>query len=110
MANIQIIGCKSALRSQRETQCGDVHVCITDTASKNPNRAWWITEHALLEYPVRDYYLPLLQENAENAARGESGDSLWRWRSFKPTIHSSVSAICRWNGAYWEKTTGQRLF
>lgn len=136
MATIQIVDRKTAIRSQNETMRGDVHVCVTDTDSNNPHRAWWITEQALnlalevmtlneldtlvcragprktsAEYPVRDYYLPVLKDNAARAAAGESGDSLWRWRSFNPTPRSSVSAICRRDGGHWiSAKTGGRLF
>lgn len=135
MANIQIIDRRTAVRSQRETEAGDVHVCITDTESKSPHRAWWITEAALsealktmtlddldrfvrtspgvrttsAEYPLRSYCLPLIRDNRERQERGETGDALWRWRTLDPTPNSYVSAICRWDGESWITSDGERV-
>jgi len=124
MAHITIIDRKTALRSQRATTAGDVHLCITDTESTNPHRAWWITADALqvaqdegftldtldrlvrtaprirpysLEYPLRASYLPLLRENLARRERGEPDDALWRWRTFHPTPRTFVQGICRWD-------------
>lgn len=139
MANIQIIDRKTAFRSGRETEVGDVHVQITDLDSKSPRRAWWIAQTALdaaletmtlgeldrlvldspgvrdvsrVDYPLRDYYLPLIRENRERHDRGERGEDdnlLWRWRSFSPTTRSSISAICRFESGHWINRHGDRV-
>lgn len=135
MANIQICDRKTAVRSQRETQAGDVHVQITDLDSKSPHRSWWITEQALrealqtmtldeldrfvrtspgvrktsAEYPMRSYYLPLIRDNRERQERGETGDALWHWRTLQPTSNSYVSAVCRWDDNSWITSSGDRV-
>lgn len=138
---IQIIDEKTALRtaflSQDETRRGDVHVCITDVQSRNPRRAWWITQTALAgalqtmtldeldrlvrscprtheatqHYPLRGWHLPLLEQNRETAAAGrQNPESLWQWRRFKPDSRSYVEGICRWDVSRWVDSDGRTMY
>lgn len=138
MMTIAITNRQTAVRSQRETTRGDVHIELTKTPSSSPHNTMWTTEEALqcaaeqgmsptdmwtlfhatlpprdnrAEYPIRGYYIALAQYNlAQQDAGNTNRDTYWRWRSFNPTPHTFVEGICRWDGARWITMSGERMF
>lgn len=127
---LQVVETRTAVQSQRETQAGDIHMLVsapgrvhgiwmTEEAVKQANEegldikaldaligGGYVRAHSV-EYPIRGYYLDLMRENIARRERGESSDSLWRWRDLCPTPRSQVSAICRRNGSAWINRHGE---